>query len=63
VQNAGSQGINANGVIDNAKSIGVHLDRGSVSSLLSRLKREGVLSMVDGRYFVPTPSPSQIFTH
>jgi hypothetical protein len=58
VENAGADGINAAGVLDAAKSMGVHLDRGSVSSLLSRLKRENVLAISDGgRYFVPASQP------
>lgn len=45
-------GITANDVVDRAKALGLEFDRGSVSSLLSRLKREGVLthSQEDGRY-------------
>lgn len=53
VQQAGSKGVNVSEVLDNAQASGIRLERGSVSSLLSRLKREGVLEMDDGRYFVP----------
>lgn len=55
VQSAGPAGINAIGVLEKAKVMGIHLDRGSVSSLLSRLKREQVLSMHEEgfKYFVP----------
>lgn len=50
VTKAGDQGLSVNDVLERAVGDGVHLDRGSVSSLLSRLKREGTLTMVDGRY-------------
>ena len=63
VQNAGIDGINVNGVLDNAKDIGIHLDRGSVSSLLSRMKRENVLDMVDGKYMVPSKKEGASITH
>lgn len=53
VQNAGADGITVNGVLDAAKDSGVYLERGTVSSLLSRMKRESVLDMNDGRYFIP----------
>jgi hypothetical protein len=55
VQNAGEKGLTVNGVMDAARDMGIHLERGSVSSLLSRMKREHVLGMADGRYFVPSP--------
>src|SRR5262249_262638 len=52
VENAGPTGINVNGVLDAAKAKGVRLERGTVSSLLSRLKRESILGMTAGKYFV-----------
>ena len=54
VQAAGPQGINVNQLLERTEREGVHLERGTVSSLLSRFKREGILAMTDGRYFVPT---------
>jgi len=60
VQNAGPNGINVNGVLDAARELGIHLERGSVSSLLSRMKRESVLDMTDGRYFIPPHKPGGI---
>ena len=53
VESSGVDGINAIGVVETAKNMSIHLERASVSSLLSRLKKEGVLNMVDGKYFVP----------
>ena len=60
VQKAGPTGINVNGVMDAAKEIGHHLERGTVSSLLSRMKRENVLEMSDGKYFVPPPKQTGV---
>jgi len=53
---AGPAGMSVVQVLDGAKAKGVELDRGTVSSLLSRLKRESTLDMRDGQYFV---RPSQ----
>lgn len=50
VTKAGDRGLSVNEVLEQAQADGVHLDRGSVSSLLSRLKREGTLTMDEGRY-------------
>ena len=60
VENAGEEGITVNGVLDAAKNNGIHLERGTVSSLLSRMRRENVLDMSDGKYFVPGPKPPQL---
>lgn len=60
VQNAGEGGLNVSALMEKAKDNGIHLDRGSVSSLLSRMKREKVFAMVDGRYFVPKPSEAAL---
>jgi hypothetical protein len=49
---AGSAGVTANEIVDRASIAGRHLDRGSISSLLSRLKREGVLVFNGERYFL-----------
>lgn len=52
---AGQPGLSVNQVLDGARNKGVRLDRGTVSSLLSRLKRENILDMKDGQYFVRPP--------
>jgi hypothetical protein len=51
IVDAGSAGITAVEVVERAALAGRQLDRPSVSSLLSRLKREGVLSFNGERYF------------
>lgn len=43
-------GLTANETVDLAAQRGIALDRGSVSSYLSRLKREGVLVLRDSKY-------------
>jgi len=48
---AGHAGITAVEIVERAAIAGRRLDRPSVSSLLSRLKREGVLSFNGERYF------------
>ena len=58
VSAAGSAGLSVNQVLDGAKVKGIVLDRGTVSSLLSRLKRENTLDMKDGRYFIRPPVQS-----
>jgi hypothetical protein len=55
IVDAGSAGITAIEVVERAALAGRQLDRPSVSSLLSRLKRENVLSFNGERYF-PTSS-------
>jgi hypothetical protein len=58
VQAAGPKGLSANDVVAKAAVEGITLDRGSVSSLLSRLKREGTLSYNGSEYIlVPTKEP------
>lgn len=52
---AGAGGLSVNQVLESAKAKGIELDRGTVSSLLSRLKRENVLDMKEGQYFVRPP--------
>ncbi len=54
--NAGVVGLSVNQVLDGALAKGIVLDRGTVSSLLSRLKRENTLDMKDGQYFVRPPA-------
>jgi hypothetical protein len=51
IVDAGQKGITAIEVVERAAIAGRQLDRPSVSSLLSRLKREGVLSFNGERYF------------
>ena len=55
VQEAGKAGITASEVVERAKSRGRDLDRASVSSLLSRFKREGALTFDGQRYFSTQP--------
>lgn len=52
LRNAGSSGLGAQDVVDRGKDQGIDLDRASVSSLLSRLKRDGVCAYnrATGRY-------------
>lgn len=52
VQKAGHEGLNVNELLLSAQREKIHLERGTVSSLLSRFKRENVLDMKDGRYFL-----------
>lgn len=59
VQNAGKDGITVGQLLDRTQREGIHLERGTVSSLLSRFKREGVLEMEDGRYFIPQSEVDQ----
>jgi predicted nucleic acid-binding Zn-ribbon protein len=59
VEGAGGMGINVNELMQRTEREGVHLERGTVSSLLSRFKREGVLSMKDGRYYVVPASEKE----
>lgn len=47
---AGEKGLSVGEVIESAKARNMHLERGSVSSLLSRLKREGLLDLVGSAY-------------
>jgi cell division septum initiation protein DivIVA len=59
VQASSPDGINVNQLLERAAREGNHLERGTVSSLLSRFKREGVLDMKDGKYFIPAVQPSE----
>jgi hypothetical protein len=43
LEQAGANGLNAASAVETAAKAGVSLDRGSVSSLLSRFKNEGVV--------------------
>lgn len=55
IAGAGATGLTVNQVLDAARIKGAELDRGTVSSLLSRLKREDILDMKEGQYFVRPP--------
>ena len=44
LEDAGRNGLNAASAVETAKSRSIELERGSVSSLLSRLKTDGVVS-------------------
>ena len=52
---AGPAGVTAHEIVDRAAVLGRQFDRPSVSSLLSRLKREGILSF-DGERYRPATS-------
>jgi len=60
---AGQKGLTVHQVLDEAKAKNVLLDRGTVSSLLSRLKRENTLDMSDGSYFVRRAPPPEVTPH
>jgi hypothetical protein len=61
VDMAGSAGVTAAEVVDRACTIGRELDRGSVSSLLSKFKGQGALTFDGERYYpvskAPPPDP------
>ena len=50
VQEAGPAGVTASEVMDRAAAQGRELEKGSVSSLLSRFKRDGALTFDGERY-------------
>jgi hypothetical protein len=50
LESAGERGLSASQAITRGKERGMELDRGSVSSLLSRLKSDGVVSYDGERY-------------
>lgn len=57
---AGQTGVTAAEIVEDARSRGRELDRPSVSSLLSKLKADGVLRFDGERYFqasLPNPEP------
>jgi hypothetical protein len=56
---AGAPGLSVTKVMEMAQRRGFHVERGSVSSLLSRLKREGVLDLKDGAYTIRRPGPRE----
>ena len=55
----GSEGLNASIAVQMAESEGQTLDRGSVSSLLSRLKNEGTVTYIGGLYRLAEYSPTE----
>lgn len=50
LRQAGTTGLNAQSAVDIAQARGITLDKGSVSSLLSRFKREGLV-VYDGEKY------------
>lgn len=59
VQDAGKAGVTSFEVVERAAAKGRQLERGSVSSLLSRFKREGALTFDGERYYPAVPSAPQ----
>jgi hypothetical protein len=47
----GDRGVNATEIVAQGRLEGLYLNGSSVSSLLSRLKREGTLKLVNDRYY------------
>lgn len=58
MDDAGLIGATVGEVVDAAKNAGMHLERGTVASTMSRLKGEGTFEVKDGRYFMRV-RPSQ----
>jgi hypothetical protein len=54
------RGIVAADIVEIGKAEGLELDRNSVSSLLSRFKKEGVLTREGGRYRPARPFPREV---
>jgi hypothetical protein len=50
LREAGTTGLNAATAVETAKRRGIDLDRGTVSSLLSRFKRDGMVVYDNDRY-------------
>jgi hypothetical protein len=59
VQEAGRAGVTSYEVVEKAAAKGRTLERGSVSSLLSRFKREGTLTFDGERYYQAAPHAPQ----
>lgn len=55
LQEVGQGGLNALTAVEIAKRRGIDLDRGTISSLLSRLKRDGVVDHDGDRYRLRQP--------
>jgi hypothetical protein len=60
IHDVGRQGVTAVEVVARAQAIGKTLDRASVSSLLSRLKREGTLVFNGERYSEAAAPPPEV---
>jgi hypothetical protein len=60
VHDAGTMGVTAVEVVGRAQVLGRTLDKASVSSLLSRLKREGTLTFNGERYYEFVEPPFKI---
>ncbi len=58
----GERGANSVDIVDLAKAQGINLDRNSVSSLLSRFKRDGVIEHDGKKYRIPRPFPREMAT-
>ena len=54
------RGLVAIDVVDLAKAQGITLDRNSVSSLLSRFKRDGIVEYIERKYRIPRPFPHEV---
>jgi hypothetical protein len=57
LERAGAVGINAAMAVEQAAQQGVSLERGTVSSLLSRLKNEGIVTFEGGVYRLTNLKP------
>lgn len=57
VQDAGLIGMSAAEVVVEAEKRGIHLEKATVASNLSRLKLDGQLEIRDGKYIYRAPSP------
>ena len=60
IHDVGRGGVTAVEVVARAQAVGRSLDRASVSSLLSRLKREGTLVFNGERYSEAPPPPAEV---
>jgi hypothetical protein len=63
VSQSGNSGITVVELMDKAEASHVALEKASVSSLLSRLKKEGVLRISDGRYYDISQNIGSIAPH
>jgi len=59
IEESGTNGVTVGEVLERAAVRGKELDRASVSSLLSRNKREGLLTFDGERYHVASPHGPQ----
>ena len=58
LREAGTTGLNSNAAVEVAQRRGVHLDRQSVASTLSRMKRDGEVAYNGDRYRLSKFAPS-----